>query len=250
MNTTNDTLDSAVTAYLDAVRLYLSDLPEWDIEDLMTDIEQHVLEVASEWDGPITTLLGDPISFVDEYRQSAEVPPVTPPVTTPPLVDRIVRAIESVRTGNLWLSIRAFAQEARPGWWAVRGFLASSVLLFMVTSSSQTALLNPLVHGPLGLIPAVLAVGLSVHLGRRSQRRTWRRWIAIAANVAVVAATLVMGSIVNDELSYTDDPFIVNDLSEDAGEAAYQAGFADGRSSLSVTGGPGQDAFLVEEPDR
>lgn len=241
---------SAVTAYLDAVRLYLSDLPEWDVEDLMADIEQHVLEVASEWDGPITSVLGDPITFVEEYRRSANVPPVSQAPTTPPLIDRLVRTIERARRGQTWQSMRSFAREARPGWWALRGYMAASVLLLVVSSSSRTTMVNPFAFGPPGLLISAIGVVLSVHLGRRSQLRSWRRWVAIASNVAVVAGLLIAGQQLNDASYYQFYPEPVVEA-----DAAYEAGFLDARSMVvepipeEVFGGVARAAELQEAID-
>ncbi len=226
--------NSSVTAYLDAVRLYLSDLPDWDVEDLMADIEQHVIEVASEWDGPITTVLGDPVTFVEEYRQSADVPPVSTGSSTPPLIDRLVHTVENLRKGQLWLSLREFAREARPGWWALRGYMAASIVMFTVSSTSQTTMVDPFVFGPTGLLISAVGVVLSVHLGRRSQGRSWRRWVAIAANTAVLTAVFITGQQVNDASYYEvySEPAI-----EEVGyqvDAAYQAGFDDGRTLAVV----------------
>lgn len=244
---------SAVTAYLDAVRLYLSDLPDWDVEDLMADIEQHVIEVASEWDGPITSVLGDPVSFVEEYRQSADVPPVQAGPSTPPLLDRLVRAVENLRKGHLWLSVRAFAQEARPGWWALRGYMAASIVMVVASSTSRSTMVDPFVFGPKGLILTALGVLLSVHLGRRSQTRSWRRWGAIVANLVVVSGIIVTGQQVNNAPSeiYADVPVAVAVNSIE--DAAYRAGFADGRDDAltSVTTVPTaeEDQFEAGDPD-
>lgn len=226
MSTTTDTRSSAVTAYLDAVRLYLSDLPDWDVEDLMADIEQHVLEVASEWDGPLTSVLGDPISFVAEYRASADVPPVTPGPSTPPLLDRIVHSIEQARKGQLWLSLRAFAKDARPGWWALRGYMAASVLMFVISSTSRTTMVDPFVFGPRGVVISLVVVFLSVHLGRRSQSKSWRRWLAMAVNGAVLVAALIMGQQVNDTSYYGAVPAIASD---DAYQVGFEQGFTEAR---------------------
>ena len=230
--------NSSVTAYLDAVRIYLSDLPDWDVEDLMADIEQHVIEVASEWDGPITSVLGDPVSFVEEYRQSADVPRVQAGPSTPPLVHRLVRAVENLRKGHLWLSIRAFAQEARPGWWALRGYMAASIVMLIASSTSRTTMVNPFVFGPQGVVLAALGITLSVHLGRRSQEPSWRRWGAIVANVVVVSAVILTGQQVNDtpyEI-YADLPVAVPVVEEVnyIEDGAYQAGFADGRNDAML----------------
>lgn len=242
--------NSAVTAYLDAVRLYLSDLPEWDVEDLMADIEQHVLEVASEWDGPITSVLGDPVSFVEEYRQSANVPPVSQVPTTPPLIDRLVRTIEQARRGQTWQSMRSFAREARPGWWALRGYMAASVLMLVVSSSSRTTMVNPFVFGPPGLLISAIGVVLSVHLGRRSQLRSWRRWVAIASNAAVLGGLLIGGQQLNNSSYYDYYP-----ESAVEADAAYEAGFLDARSMVvepiaeEVFGGSARAAELQEAID-
>lgn len=226
--------NSAVTAYLDAVRLYLSDLPDWDVEDLMADIEQHVIEVASEWDGPITSVLGDPISFVEEYRLSADVPSVSVGPSTPPLIDRVVHTVENLRKGHLWLSVRAFAREARPGWWGLRGYMAASIVMFIFSSTTRTTMVDPFVFGPLGLLVSVVGVVLSIHLGRRSQRPSWRRWVAIALNVVVLAALIISGQQVNDASYYQ---LYSGGAIEDLGyqvDSAYEAGFHEGRTAVGV----------------
>lgn len=194
MNMNATTTTPATTAFLDAVRIYLSDLPEHEREDLMADIEQHVAEVAAEWDGPLTTILGSPLAFVDDYRQSAHVPVAPPSPEPPPLLDRAVRLVERLRTSDQVSAANVYLHDARPGWWGIRGYIGATSALQLLTGSPSPTTLDPAAHGLIGIALIALSMFLSIHLGRRSQKRTWRRRLAILVNVAVVLLAFTAGS--------------------------------------------------------
>ena len=69
------TLDPDVRAYLDAVRHHLADLPSEERDELVEDLEAHLLEVAAESDEPLASRLGPPDDYAAELRASAGYPP-------------------------------------------------------------------------------------------------------------------------------------------------------------------------------
>jgi HAAS domain-containing protein len=69
MNTTVAGAD--VRRYIEAVRTHLGYLPAEDRDELLEDLEEHLLEVAAEADGSLEQRLGPAAAYAEELRASA-----------------------------------------------------------------------------------------------------------------------------------------------------------------------------------
>lgn len=197
-------MSTDVTTYAAQVRAALADLSTEQRDDLLEDLEGHLLEVSE--DGDLLERLGQPAAYASELRSSAGLPPAA---AAPSRLAGAVRSrIERLRT---WAEevpggreAMAFAPELRPGWWVVRGY-AAVVLLGSVTSGDGQYGLStfpvPTAWGSsvLGALLTVAAVVVSVRLGRGTDRLpTVRRRAVIATNVALVLAGAAFAGQVRD----------------------------------------------------
>lgn len=170
-----------VAAYLARVRAALADLPAGDQDELLADLESHLTEVAGEQgEGTLESRLGPPEEYAAELRTAAGLP-ARSSVDSPGAARRVRELAD-----RPWVrSTVDFLPELQPGWWVLRGVLA--------------ALLPTLLLG-LGvayvLLLGIVAVPLSVWLGRRGRADRRLRWAGIAASAVAVAAGLVLlGSV-------------------------------------------------------
>ncbi|GAA1674429.1 hypothetical protein GCM10009830_21070 [Glycomyces endophyticus] len=191
-----------IAAYLAAVERRLSDLPAVIRDDLMTDLDSHLAEVAADLP-PGTTLvdlLGAPEAYARELRETAEVPKAPAgerlrsrfKELTAPVAARTRAAADRYAASTGHADAADLAGRLRPGWWAVRGVLVAALFVYWL-SAAQYGVTGFQVLGSLpGLILLVAAVlvGMwaSLRIGARSLEwgRDRRRWTA-AAGLAIVA---------------------------------------------------------------
>lgn len=179
-----------IASYLDRVRAALADLPAADRDELLDDLESHLAEVAGEDDGSLVSRLGPPEQYADELRSSAGLPIRGGPAPRRSVPDRLaeIRQEPQVR------QILEFLPQLRPGWWVLRGVLVAWLLVSLV---GGLVLILPL---------AVLAVPLSVGLGRRSQAEHRTRRAALVVDVLIVALALyTLAAITSRSPDYVGD---------------------------------------------
>lgn len=191
---TAPTTTPEITRYRDAVRAALADLSANDRDDLMEDVESHLIEVAAEDDGSLARL-GSPQEYAAELRTSAGLPAPSAPAPGR-FWDRqdaaLARVTERMRQSPQGQALRTFLPELRPGWWVLRGYLVAWALSGFTAGHDVPGLL-PRLGGSvvLGLLLTVLAIWGSVRLGRYAQaRRSLRPWIVVAT------VLLLLGTIV------------------------------------------------------
>ena len=186
-----------VRAYLDAVRARLGDIPECDLEELLEDLEQHLIEVAAEGEGTLEDRLGPPAVYAEELRATAgfEIRDSSERrrLSTRALArlqrSMLGRALDAVAESKTTGALRAF----RPGWWVLRGYLAVAAASIATHDSGWTNPAVPQVFGSyiVGLGAVALSIWLSVRLGRRADARPKIRRLSILLNVAVVILSVV-----------------------------------------------------------
>jgi hypothetical protein len=193
--------DAQVRTYLDAVKAQLDDLPEDDRDELLEDLEEHLLEVAAEGDGTLEQRLGPPAAYAEELRASAGLPSRDQVLARRPAQ----RIAERLTHSGFWRSsmrlagstqaraIREFLVELQPGWWVLRGYLA--VVAPAIITSGGTARENvpfPAISGShnFGTFLALLAVVASVWFGLRTRERRKNRTLSIVFSIAVAAAAV------------------------------------------------------------
>jgi hypothetical protein len=204
-----------VARFVAAVRAELADLDPDVVEELTGGLEADLtdsLEAArtagsgsAEAVGPDATAFGDPVGYAAELRSSAGLPPRAPAPralsTLGPLAlvaalqERAALLGERVRRHPRWPSVRDFALALRPVWWVARAWVAHILVLDALFQSEQEVRAVPQSPGPVLLL--LVAVVVSVQLGRRSATRTigaWR-WPVLLGNVlALLLLPVALGS--------------------------------------------------------
>jgi HAAS domain-containing protein len=193
--------DAQVRTYLDGVKAHLDDLPDADRDELLEDLEEHLLEVAAEGDGTLEQRLGPPGAYAEELRASAGLPSRDQLLARRPaqrIAERLTRSGFWRSSARLGASpqaraIREFLKELQPGWWVLRGYLA--VVAPAIITSGGTARDNvpfPALSGShnFGTFIAVLAVVMSVWFGRWTRTRGKGRTISALISLAVAAAAV------------------------------------------------------------
>jgi len=204
--------DTQVRTYLDAVKAHLDDLPDADRDELLEDLEEHLLEVAAEDDGTLEQRLGPPESYAEELRASAGLPSREQMLARRPaqrVADRLARstawrAVARMNESPIPREVHGFLKELGPGWWVLRGYLAVAVTAMITSGNRRDNFPFPRIAGSYftGSVLTILAVVVSVWLGRRVRRGRKGRAYSILLSVAVAAGTLAaMGGW---ETGYTD----------------------------------------------
>lgn len=184
------TTDPEVAAYARRVREALADVPPARLEELLEDLEEHLVEVAAETPGPLADRLGAPEGYAAELRRAAGL--AEPPAGGAPagwrtgLEQRWGRLAGTDAVGQ----VRAFLPELRPAWWVVRGWAAVAAVEYLFLGAVSLPL-PTLGVGVVGWLVTGVAVVWSVRLGLRS--RASARPLghpAAAANLALVICAL------------------------------------------------------------
>jgi len=183
-------------AYAEAVRAALADLPAADREEMLEDLDDHLMEVAAEPGMTLEDRLGSPEAYAAELRAAYGGRPARPRRR---LTERTRnRAAGLLGTAHARLmqlppyrQAAAFAPELRPAWWVLRGYAAALLILSGI--------------GPRRLVPGDVAawvftlalVWASVWAGRRAVPGVpgWERALLLGANV--VAAIVVLATMID-----------------------------------------------------
>jgi hypothetical protein len=179
------TMTEDVRRYLNAVEAELSDLDADDRLELLTDVEEHLSEVAAEHEGPLEERLGGPAAYAAELRSSAGLPLRT--VTAPG--ERAWRSlVQRVMADRRFRSARALLTEVEPGWWVLRGY----IVVALVGDMSRPDFPFPRINGNqfLGLLGIAGAVWASLALGRLGRRSRVAAVASVAASALIALATL------------------------------------------------------------
>ena len=191
--TTAQQTDPEVAAYARQVREALADVPPARVEELLEDLEEHLVEVASETPGPLTDRLGPAAEYAAELRRAAGLPEGPAPETA--VLDGWRWDLQRYRAR--WVDhpavvqAREFLPELRPAWWVVRGWAAVAAV-GVVFLGAGVSLLPTLGVGVLGWLITGAAVVLSVRQGLRDRvaaRPLSHR--AAAVNLVLAVCTLI-----------------------------------------------------------
>ncbi len=198
------TVHAGVREYLDAVHRHLVDLRPEDRADLISPVEQRVIDLgaADGGDEHIERHFGTPAQLAAELRTAAGYPP--PPTG---------RAVSGPVSTTAWLGQQAsrpaaaavitYLTSLRPAWWAVRGYLLVGGVLAVSSQgggyrlhtmgSYKQALLDttePHLTRTWLLIP-VLAVLASIVLGHLTPRlRRPVQLLVVGLNAAAIVTLL------------------------------------------------------------
>lgn len=209
-----------IAAYLVAVERHLADLPEAIREDLLSDLDTHLAEVAADL-APGTTLrdlLGSPEAYARELRETAEVPKEGAGVrlrrslreAAAPATRRL-RAWSDRYAASAGLADAAeLVERLRPGWWVLRGVLAALLIAYLLAASQYNAtgyhLFGSLPWALFSIAAAVFGAWVSLRVGARS--RDWgrrRRMLTGAFGVGLVLYSFYAFSAIVVPLYWYDD---------------------------------------------
>jgi hypothetical protein len=200
--------DNGVRLYMARVGEQLDDLPDEERQELLEDLEQHLLEVAAEAGGDLAERVGPPEAYAAELRATAGLPPrgersgrsFRTRLAMWAASSRPGRVVHSLAGTTAVRGVRDSLPELRPGWWVLRGYLAVFAIAIMWGDPSVAPLkrvLVPSVYGPLvGLALVGLAMWASVKLGRRTTvSQTARRSSVVVSVVVVLMALAALGQL-------------------------------------------------------
>jgi uncharacterized membrane protein len=221
-----------VTTYAATVRAQLADLPAMERDVLLEDLEQHLAEVAAEGEGSLVDRLGPPEAYAVELRAAYTAGQTTEATKTRQraqtngahLVESVRAAAARVIDSDWARQILAFLPELRPAWWVLRGYLAALILTAALSGGySVGPIPNPTTgHGLFQIFATVVAIWLSVRIGRRSRKlRQGARFLAVSANVVIA---LVAVGVLGQMQTFTYSEVIGNATPEQAPFAAAFAG--------------------------
>ncbi|SDN59977.1 hypothetical protein SAMN05660199_00374 [Klenkia soli] len=202
--------DPEVAAYARQVREALADVPAARLEELLEDLEEHLVEVASETPGPLAERLGSPADYAAELRRAAGLPDVVAAAEDTGRPSTLSRWVAQVRASEPYGHVVAFLPELRPAWWVARAWAAVATVDYLFRGE-VTMPLPSLGLGVLGWALTVAAVVWSVRLGLRA-RAAGRPLThpAAFANLALAVCALVAVIGVADRTSYGSYPETVS----------------------------------------
>lgn len=201
-----------VATYVREVRAELADLPAEDVEDLTGGMEADLSELAAESGGDLVGRLGPPKLYAAELRSAAWLPeraaesgrrrrPLSQAQT------HVRASFKTLTQRHPWLrSVAEFMVTLRPAWWLIRGYLAAWALVSLFGGMRG---LRP--HGVLGLAMALVAMVVSVRLGRGWLRHlAMTRPLLVMGNAIAVVVLLVAstsGVTSGEASSYADSGY-------------------------------------------
>jgi hypothetical protein len=197
----NGTAQDEITAYVDAVRDTLADLPADTRQELLDDLPEHLAEVLADGEGSLVDQLGTPQAYAAELRGAAGL---VGGFAGRPAPDRFARLRETVRKNLHAADVRVgpllgyehaseFLHLLRPAWWVVRGYLVAMVLARVLDDSGQPIGLLPRIGGSEAVAFLLLAAAVlgSIWLGRRSAPLApWPRYALRSGTVLLVLVAL------------------------------------------------------------
>lgn len=182
--------------YLARVAARLQGLAPAEREELLDDLREHLAEVEAESEGDLEQLVGPPDRYADELLATAGLP-----TDTAARRNRLREAIARdrarleplLRHPEVAASI-AGLRQARPAWWAFRGWL-SVVALDAVFGSRWSGVpqVVPSLGGSrlMGLVAILVAVIGSVWLGRRTGQ-SWAHVCSVVGNLFLAFLLLLV----------------------------------------------------------
>ncbi len=179
-----------VRAYIGAVRAWLDDLPQEDVDDLTFGMEADLAERAAEGQLRLGDLLGEPEAYAAELRSAAGLAPRTATVegaSSPGGFAALGGAVSDA--GARALERWPWLRDLRPVWWLARGGALAMVVIVLLGLGAFVWVLVP------------IAAGLSFWVGRRSVARPatdgtgWLGWSVNAVAVVAVGYSLLVAAV-------------------------------------------------------
>lgn len=221
-STTTPAPAAAVEQYLAAVRACLAGVDETDRDELLDDLEQHLVEVAAEAGGDrLEDQLGTPEAYAADLLATAGLPSgASPRPTWQQLWTSAVAPVHHLRTDPRWAPVRGPLREIAPGWWVLRAY----AVVLAVSQVNDPARMHffpaPRLFGStiLGLAALVGGIGLSWRLGRRARLSGRAALASLLVSVLGVLCAAGIADTVSAQAS------VIDALYDDQGNEAFGAG--------------------------
>ncbi len=169
--TTQTTGDPEVAAYARQVREALADVPAARLEELLEDLEEHLVEVAAETPGPLSDRLGPATEYAAELRRAAGLPEAAPAAETDGRSGwrgDLRRYRDKYGDHPAVVAAREFLPELRPAWWVLRAWAAVAAVEYVFRGQVMLPL-PTLGLGVVGWLVTGVAVVWSVRRGLRDR---------------------------------------------------------------------------------
>jgi hypothetical protein len=195
-----------IADFVSAVRANLDDLSADEVAELTGGLEADLTDALAEEPGSVLSpaqRYGDPADYAGELRSAAGLPPRSGAASRgdaavrarrrrqllfgpdPAALTRIYHdGRTAVEQHPQWPAVREFLIVLRPAWWVLRAWVA--VQLLLATFGAERGVVR---GGFAGFLLLLLAIVISVQLGRNSPFADNSKWLAMTAGnlIAVVA---------------------------------------------------------------
>lgn len=196
---TAPTAPDRIRDFVADVATHFDDLPVAERQELLDDLEQHLLELAAEDEDGLAAELTSPAAYAAELRHSAGLP-ADPGSRRPSalhrLADRWAARFRALRDRPGIAPVVDFLPELRPAWWVVRAWALLVVVAMVATGGPWSRHVPIPGRSLLGLLALAGAVVVSVRAGRDGADRAtpWRVGDAAAAVALLVVMVGTMSS--------------------------------------------------------
>ncbi|MFJ4254190.1 hypothetical protein [Microbacterium sp. NPDC090003] len=208
MNDIDVSIDERIRAFAAAVRTHLDDLPEEELDEIMSGLAADLADQAADNGGVLE--VSDPAVYADELRSAAGLPPRDADRPVPPLSERIrdgrARAAESIRRSPFGAWLLDLALALRPVWWVLRGYGMYVTILFLIVGGyGRDHWMVPASIAEWGALGVLVIVSVQWGRGQWLPRNPLRHMRTAASVLAVIALLGAIPAASTPRVQYTDD---------------------------------------------
>ncbi|MFT4260010.1 hypothetical protein [Microbacterium sp.] len=210
MNGTDVSLDERIRSFAASVRQHLDDLPDDELDEILSGLTADLADQAADNDGVIE--LGDPAAYAEELRTAAGLPPRSAKPARPPLGERLSawrsRVAADIRGSAFGAWVLDFLSAMRPLWWVLRGFGLYALVLLPTGWPYPDQFGRTVVpNSPIEAVLLLASVIVSVQWGRGLWLpKAWLRRVRTVVSVlAVLVLPFALYSLVTPRVEYIDD---------------------------------------------
>lgn len=207
MNDSDVSIDERIRAFAAAVRTHLDDLPEDELDEIMSGLSADLADQAADNDGVLE--VSDPAVYADELRSAAGLPPRDAERPRPRLSERIrdgrARAAESIRRSPFGSWLLDLALALRPVWWVLRGYgMYVAILYYVLFGFGRDHWMVPDTVAEWGALSVLVVVSVQWGRGQWLPRNPLRHIRTVASVVAVIALLWALPAAATPRVEYVD----------------------------------------------